>query len=219
MLDAHPHGMPAATPLAGNAPGLAERLGSVAVLHEALSVSAAARLERVRDLAGLRRFLDDYHRQVLLPVELPAVRQAFEHASRGETRELLALDQQICGRLPFQGLAEASRRVGRSHLRALRPLRDERLVRRYLEAVERGSAFAWHTLVYGVMLAVYGLPLRPGLMSYAWHTTDGFVRSAARSLRLNAADGQRVLNEATAGLPAAIDRLLAPEAQVKVLAR
>jgi urease accessory protein UreF len=219
MLDRRPQTIPAPPKLAGEALGLAERLGTTAGLSEVLSVSATTRLERVHDLASLGRFVADYHQRVLLPVELPAVYQAFLHASRHETRELVALDQRLRGQLPFKDLAEASRRVGWNQLRKLRPLRDERLVRRYIESVEQEQAYAWHTVVYGVMLAIYALPLRQGLVSYAWHTTHGFVQSAARSLWLNEVDAQRLLNEVTASLPTAVKNLLAQEPSARMLSR
>ena len=56
--------------------------------------------------------------------------------------------------------------AGRS-CRSYEPLRDERVVQRYLAAVESGEAHGWHTLVYGLTLVVYSLPLRQGLLGYA----------------------------------------------------
>ena len=61
-------------------------------------------------------------------------------------------------------------------------MRDQRVVQRYLQAVEGGQANGWHTLVYGLTLAVYSLPLRQGLLGYAHQTTRGFIYSAARML-------------------------------------
>jgi len=54
------------------------------------------------------------------------------------------------------------RRVGQSQLKRFRSLRDHRLVQRYLKAVGEGRAHGWHTLVYGITLSVYSLPLIQG---------------------------------------------------------
>jgi hypothetical protein len=63
-------------------------------------------------------------------------------------------------------------------------LRDLRLLRRYESAVLRGQAYGWHTLVYGVVLAIYSLPLRQGLVGYANQTVNGFLRTGAARLGL-----------------------------------
>ena len=84
----------------------------------------------------------------------------------------------------LRDFASASQRVGRAQLQKLRPLRDERMVQRYLAAVEGGQAHGWHTLVYGMTLVLYSLPLRQGLLGYAQQTTRGFIHAAARGLQL-----------------------------------
>jgi len=84
---------------------------------------------------------------------------------------LILLDLLLAGEPQLQDFAAPSRRVGQSQLQKLRPLRDQRMVQRYLQAVDGGQANAWHTLVYGLTLAVYSLPLRQGLLGYAHQTT------------------------------------------------
>src|SRR5205085_3107504 len=125
------------------------------------------RLPKVDTLEALTCFLRAYKAQVLLPLELPAIFQAHRHASRNETQELLALDSDISSQRSHRAFASASRRVGQSQLKRLRPLRDARIVQRYLGAVQEKHAQAWHTLVYGLTLAIYSLPVRQGLLSYA----------------------------------------------------
>jgi urease accessory protein UreF len=123
-------------------------------------------------------------------------------------RELVALDREIATEPVLQHFASASRRVGRCQLQKLRPLRDERVVQRYLQAVEAGAAHGWHTLVYGLTLAVYSLPLRQGLLGYALHTTRGFIHGAARPLRLSTQQNQDLLDGLSSALPGAVDVLL-----------
>ena len=166
----------------------------------------------MRDLSSLRRFLYDYREQILLPVELPAIRRAFDHASRHEIRELIRFDRSMADEPAVKPFAEASRRVGQDELQKLRPLRDERIVRRYLEAVECGEANAWHTLVYGLTLALYSMPLRQGLLGYGFQTTRGFIVPAAKRLHLSAEECRRLLDEACATLPRPVEALLSPQA-------
>jgi urease accessory protein UreF len=187
---------------------LAEQIGSADGLAALARTAPAPAFERVTDLASLRRFLRDYHSQVLLPLELPAICRAYHHVSRYELRELIELDRRMAGQPLLQCFATASQRVGTTQLKRLRPLRDQRLAQRYLRAVEAGEAHAWHTLVYGLILSLYSLPLRPGLLSYAQQTTRGFIGSVAGRLRLAESGSQQVLDDTCAAFPAAIEQAL-----------
>src|SRR3954447_12648506 len=124
----------------GNWHPLAEQLGSADGLVELSSVSSLLNVRPVRDLASLKKFLRNYQTQILLPLELPAIEAAHGHASRNELRELVALDQQLAGKQKLQQFAAPSRRVGQAQMQKLRPLRDQRVVQRYLNAIETGTA-------------------------------------------------------------------------------
>ncbi len=189
-----------------------EQLGS---LEGLITLGAAAALLQVPPAdnpAALRLFLENYQSRILLPLELMAVHSAYEHASRNELSELLALDQRLTREPMLREFAAASRRIGQCQLQRLRPLRDQRFVQRYLQAVEQGDAHGWHPLVYGMTLALYSLPLRQGLMGYAWQTLRGFIHFSARPLQLSESDCQSLLDEHCAGLPAAVGGLLTPRA-------
>jgi urease accessory protein UreF len=190
---------------------LAEQLGSTDGLLTLASASSVLRIEPVRDLCSLRRFLQAYHARILLAFELPAIHSAHTHATYNGVQELVALDRQLAGEPLLQYFGEASRRVGQGQLRKLRPLRDLRVVQRYLRAVEAGEACGWHTLVYGLSLAIYSLPLRQGLLGYAHQTTRGFIYAAARSLRLSEQTCRTLFDELCAGLPASIETLFREE--------
>jgi urease accessory protein UreF len=169
--------------LLGNAHPLLDQLGSPEELAVTSTLTGPMEFARVRDLLTLRKFLDEYHSQVLQPVELPAIVCAYQHAARGEAKELVALDQRLARERMIRDFALASCRVGQRQLSKLRPMRDQRVVQRYLAAIEAGEARGWHTLVYGVSLAMFSLPLRQGLQNYIEQTTRGFIERAARSLR------------------------------------
>jgi urease accessory protein UreF len=187
---------------------LAEQLGSADGLLALGAVSNLLRLRPVRDRVSLSRFLREYQQQILLPIELPAIQAAYCHARGNELRELVCLDRQLSLTLVLAPFAEASRRVGLYQLQKLRPLRDQRIVRRYLEAVETGRAHCWHTLVYGITLEIYSLALRQGMLGYAHQTTRGFIYSAARMLSLSEHDCRDLFEGLCAELPAAVEVLL-----------
>ncbi len=187
---------------------LAEQLGSAEGLVALGSVSTLLRIGPVQDASSLRHFLRNYQAQIMVPFELPAIQSAHGHAARNELRELVALDQQMASESVLSSFSSASARVGSSQLLKLRPLRDERLVQRYLHAVEAGQARGWHTLVYGVTLAVYSLPLRQGLLGYAHQTLRGFIYSAARVLQFSEKDCRELFDEVSQGLPGAVEVLV-----------
>jgi len=193
---------------------LVEQLGSTGGLVALSEVSACLRIAPVEDLSSLRCFLRDYQEQILLPLELPAIQRAFNHTCRREIRELVGFDREISAEPALRPFTEASRRVGQCELRKLRPLRDERIVRRYLEAVEQGDADAWHTLVYGLTLALYSMPLRQGLLGYGFQITRGFIHSAARSLKLSERNCCLLLGELCARLPEPVEALIGNHAAV-----
>jgi urease accessory protein UreF len=188
---------------------LAEQLGSANGLVALSDISASMQVPLVHDLPTLRNFLASYQKQLLLPIELPAIQRAFDHTCRHEVRELAEFDRQLANEVALKPFAEASKRIGQTELLKLRPLRDERIVRRYLESVDRHEASAWHTLVYGLTLALYSIPLRQGLLGYGYQTTRGFIYSAAKALQLSEKDCRALLDELCGNLPAAVEALIA----------
>jgi urease accessory protein UreF len=161
----------------------------------------------VTDTAGLERLVAGYCGSLLLPVELPAIRRAFFHAAQFQVRELLEFDQELARDPALANFAFASKAVGRGYLRRLRPLRDVRLLRRYEQAVQAGTAAGWHTLVYGVVLSVYSLPLRQGLLSYARQTVIGFLQAGSSRLQLRMSDQQELQDRLLAPLPDAVQAM------------
>src|SRR6185503_7124998 len=191
---------------------LVEQLGSLDGLVTLGAVSASLQIPPVDNPATLKFFLQNYQSQVLLPIELASLHRAHALASHNQLSELIALDQSLTREPILREFAAASRRVGQYQLQRLRPLRDQRFVQRYLQAVDQGEAHGWHNLVYGVTLVLYSLPLRQGLMGYARQTLRGFIHSSARLLRLSEGDCQSLLDDNCASLPAAVEALLTQRA-------
>jgi hypothetical protein len=131
------------------------------------------------DVPPKNGFLERYMTELLLPVELPAIAEACGHALRLEHRELVVQDQSLTEKIGLTPMASPSRRMGRLQLARLRPLRDERVLKRYAAAVEAGRAEGWHTVVYGLTMALYSLPLRQGLIHYARETLATLAKNFA----------------------------------------
>jgi urease accessory protein UreF len=202
---------PETSELLGDWHPLVQQLGSTEGLVSLSTASHSLRLQNVTSTETLLRFLEAYQSQVLIPYELPAIQRAFRHACRNETRELVAFDQQLAGEPGLRAFANASRRVGQAQIRRLRPLRDHRLVQRYLRAVEAGLAHGWHTLVYGVTLSVYSLPVIQGVMSYERQTLLGFIHAVSRCLRLTENECRSLIEQLTPSLPRLFEPLLGEE--------
>jgi len=194
--------------LLGELHPLLEQLGRADGMFTLEAAATSLQLGQVQDLAALKHFLRTYTAQMLVAIELPAIHQAYELASRNQCREIIALDAQLAVQPMLRDFASASRRVGQSWIKRLRPLRDQRLVQRYLHAVETGAAQGWHSIVYGITLSTYSVPAREGLLTYGSQTLRGFLYSASARLRLTHEQSQDVLHELTAGLPASLEKLL-----------
>lgn len=185
----------------GDAHPLVAQLGTADVLASLHALAESLTAKPIDSVATLREFLRAYHDRILLPHELPAIRRAFGHVMRNEVRELIAYDLELAAEPALRNFAVASQRIGREQLQKLRPLRDERVVQRYLAAVESGAANGWHTLVYGMTLVLYSLPLRQGLLGYAQQTTRGFIHAAARARGWKESECATLFTEFCANIP------------------
>jgi urease accessory protein UreF len=195
-------------PLRGDWLALLDQVGLAQAHTDLDSLAGSLGSRAPTSIAALRRFLAAYRDEQLFPRELPAIRDAFQHAARGETRELLALDSSTAVAISANSFTRASHCVGQEQLRRLRPLRDFRVAQRYLSAVESGAAHGWHTLAYGVTLAAFAVPLREGLLHYARATMRSFTENGARVLNLTEADLNALVEEGLQPVGAAVDRLI-----------
>ena len=154
--------------------------------------------------------LEHYRTTLLEPIELPTLTKARRLASRGRTKELIALDQKFLGHHPeWLPLSTGSTRFGRDYLTRLRPLRDERVVQRMLEAVQAGKTPGHHHIVFGLTMAVYSIPARQGLADYAQGALEAVIASAAGKLKLTQDDRNALFARSQSCLPEAIDRMVA----------
>lgn len=195
--------------LAGDLAPFSRALGAAEALASLSALAELLQSPRPESVPAIRTFLGRYREVLLERVELPAIRAAFEHAARGEVTELLALDRRLAGRFGTadSAFAAASRHAGRTQLRRLRPLRD-RTLQRYLRAVDEGEATGWHVIVYGLLLALFSLPLRQGLVHYATQTQHSLLDSATCGLAVSLAERSRLREECDAPVGPAVHQAL-----------
>jgi urease accessory protein UreF len=199
----------AANEILGELHPFAERLGCPAGLSTLTTAPAfPIQFGPIDSLPSLRHFLHEYYSQILVACELPSINQAHHHASRSEIRELIAADARLSLDPAMQPFAGSSQYVGTAQLKQLRPLRDQRIIQRYLDAVEMGEAQGWHTVVYGLILSIYSMPLRQGLLHYGHQTIRGFISSANFSLKLNREECQELQDDFCLRLPGAVESIL-----------
>jgi urease accessory protein UreF len=190
---------------------LEEQLGSP---DDATAISAAAfasTLLDVRTPDQLRAFLANFQSNSLTQHELPTILRAYKHARCNEAREIVVLDRSLKDTFANEALANASECVGRNQLRRMRGLKTERVVTRYWDAVYNKEATGWNTVVFGVALAVYSIPLRQGLNHYGQQTVRGFIEAGAASLRLRAPEISNLETTFLADMPALVERALDSE--------
>jgi urease accessory protein UreF len=159
---------------------------------------------------ALTEFLENYKRNVLVAHEWPAIYRGYLHTRQNECHELIALDESLAHEKALAPFAEASRRIGRFQLKRLGPLRGERILTRYMAAINEGRANGWHTLVYGLTLAVYSLPPRQGLMHYAHQVLREYLESAAASFSVSEEERRATVENLLADLPRELEKVLKP---------
>lgn len=188
---------------------LNEQLGSAEELTTLSPIARAHELSKVHSLPTLREFLNHYLHEKLGPAELPSIHAAWQCANQNFSRELVELDLKLAHDFSTDDFKLASRHVGKRQLNRMRPLKDLKVVQRYCEAVNDGKAHGWHTLVYGMVLSVYSIPLRQGLLHYGRQTLGGFIHNAARSLSLPEKDCLELQVEMSALLRPAVEQTIA----------
>ena len=165
-------------------------------------------IEAVSDLRGLRLFLDRYERDILRPIELPAVLSAYWFANRGQFLELLELDAELSANASLMPFAEASLSVGREHLRLLKPMYDQRMVQRFRKCVVAGEARGWNPVVFGIFLSIHSVPVREGLVQFGTQLWSGFVNGAQKSCRLPDGECTELLGDYLDRLPGRIEEVI-----------
>jgi urease accessory protein UreF len=158
--------------------------------------------------AELTSFLHRYRAEILSPLELPTILRAAELARQNLGRELIELDRSLTKEPGLADFADASRRVGRSHLRRLRPLQDHRALHKFLAASDENRVLPWHTVVYGITLGIYSIPFRQGLVHYVERTLIGWAEAVGVGRGIPSGECERILEAFLPETPAFVERAL-----------
>jgi urease accessory protein UreF len=175
---------PAASYPSGGLEAFTAQLGSVETVIHLANAERLVDFQQIIDLPSLEKFLIAYRDRILVAIELPSILAAYNLTIKQHALELIALDKEISLSMPSDLFSEASARVGRAQLKRLKPLRDSRLIQKYLQALASGRAKAWHTLVYGMSLATYSIPIIQGLQNYCHQTLTSFAQAGIQKMKL-----------------------------------
>lgn len=156
----------------------------------------------------LRMFLHQFQTRLLIPIELPAIIEAWTASRHQDLDAMLRLDARLAKTIEDLRFAEASRQLGRAQLRQFRPLQDHRMVQRYRHAVQQGNAAGWHLITYGLFLDVYSIPPREGLLHYAEKTLASLAAGANKQESRHFPAAQIHPAELLENVKPAIDRLV-----------
>jgi len=179
--------------------------GDLYSLDDFCRVTGCERPDTTGDIVALgARFRD----QVLLPWELPALLAAHQCARRGRSRELLEEEKRLANARDWRALSAPSRRVGGHLLSQLRPLRDERIVQRFLNIHQNGDTPGFHVTVLGVTSALFHVPPRQALWDYTLALLDGLTLTAGQRLRLPAPARQDIIETVSQPIPSALCQML-----------
>lgn len=194
-------------PILGNVQELSRQLGSPDLM---LQDSAALFLhtESIKDVQSLEKFLTKFRDEVLAAVDLPVICRAHQLASANQGVELISFDQEFGKRPQLGKLTLPSREAGKRQLKRMHPLRDHKVVQKYLRAHENGSAAGWHSIVYGLTMAVYAIPLRQALLNYSEKTISVMAESAMFSRQFSVLECQALVEKVLATLPAIVEQVL-----------
>ena len=124
--------------------------------------------------------------------------------------ELITQDQSFAGMHPeWLLLMPASTRMGRDYLNRLRPLQDEKVIQRLIEAVKYDRTPGHHLTVFGLTMAVFSIARRQGLAEYAQFALNAVVSTAAEKLKITQEERDYLLSRSQAQLRQSINRLMA----------
>lgn len=162
----------------------------------------------VADRRSLAVLLEALLHDTVARIELPVIRWAYECSVRNDAKGLAELDRFLSSLPVPDALRAASRKVGRQQLRNFAPIKGHKFLRKYSAEVDDGNASGAQPIVYGMYLFLFSIPLREGLLSYAYQTVNGFAAAAARSAHIELRSLESTVAAACADLPKLVEHSL-----------
>jgi urease accessory protein len=138
----------------------------------------AKRLRNVEDLRGL---LEVYIGQQIGPTDCNALAKAIEFAAGSKLGKLVEVDQMTCAMKLCQETRDASARSGTQLLRCIGTfIKDDKLLNKYMIAIEEGKASGIYPVALGVACNVFGIPKEKAAIMMLYSFTVSVVGAAIR---------------------------------------
>ncbi len=149
--------------------------------------------------------LEDYLHTKIAPCDLVAYAHAHRAAQELNHERLLVVDDFLTVSLLPHELRQGSRRSGRALLETLTSLVEHPLFQQFAQAVRDGHTDGNAAVSFGLVSALWDIPLRVGGMMQLYTFAVSFLGAAMRLGCLGHREAQRILLVLRPQLPALVD--------------
>jgi urease accessory protein len=150
-------------------------------------------LKIVKDAASTELFVRNMLANNLRYNDAAFVRFAYEACMRGDSAELVALDQECAALKAPAELKQASRKLGVRQLRIFERHVGSDLMEKYALAIGQGHAEGYYPIVYGLIACLCKVPVHPTVYSFLHTSTVGMITNAVKLVPLGQISGQDIL--------------------------
>jgi urease accessory protein len=175
--------------------------GMVTLSH-GLEAFISVREQSPQDILPL---LEDYLHNKIAPCDLVAYAHAYLAAQQSDHERLVCVDQFLTASLLPHELRQGSVRSGRALLDTLAPLIEHALFQQFAQAVKNGRADGNAAVNFGLVSALWDIPLRVGSLMQLYTFAVSFLGAAMRLGCLGHREAQRILLVLRPQLPALVD--------------
>lgn len=149
--------------------------------------------------------LEDYLHNKIASCDLVAYAAAHRAAHQANLERLYTIDEVLTASLLPHELRQGSLRSGRALLETLTPLIEHSLLQQFAQAVKQGRTDGNAAVSFGLVSALWDIPLRVGGMMQLYMFTVSFLGAAMRLGSLGHREAQRILLVLRPQLPALVD--------------
>jgi len=160
---------------------------------------------RVTDATELATLLETYLRRQMGPGELVALRSAHDGATRGDLDAVLDADERLSAVTLAAEFRESARKSGARLLSLQRGLREDELLERYAERVEREETPGNYAVVLGLAAGRASIDRRQACLLACHGFVTGLLGAAQRLLSLGHTEAQGVLDDLQPVMIAAVE--------------
>lgn len=149
--------------------------------------------------------LEDYLHNKIAPCDLVAYAAAHLAARQADLERLFTVDDVLSASLLPHELRQGSTRSGRALLETLTPLIEHALLPRFTQAVKQGRTDGNAAVGFGLVSALWDIPLRAGGIMQLYMFSVSFLGAAMRLGCLGHREAQRILLVLRPQWPALVD--------------